>query len=356
MEASQAMAEGLRQSGLECSITQFPIADGGNDTMELLTNLMGGTFIQTRVHNPLGEPIICRYGWVPHRKTGIIGVSEASGIHLLQRNNVMHANTFGTGQQVSDALEHGATTIIIGVGGSATTDGGCGILRALGIKFYDAEQKEITHLPKGLLSLKYIDDNGLNQQANACRFIVLCDVDNHLLGKNGAAQIYAPQKGATQEEVQNLEKCLKNWNRNTLAHRDIDMSKLKYGGAAGGVSAGLHAWLHAQLINGTDYFLDAFNFDRLIKKANYIFTGEGQIDYQTLKGKGPLGVALRAKEAGIPVVAFCGTARDKENLAGFDEIIEINRSTDIVREMKHTKENLVSAVKLWAENLVNNRG
>lgn len=351
IDAADAIALGLERSGLPCSYVKFPVADGGSDTMQVLTQLLTGGFVETKVSGPLGHDVQCRYGWVAEKSLAVVGLSEASGIHLISSNNVMHANTYGTGQQIAHALEHGASTVVLGVGGSATTDGGSGILRALGFKFYDAAGKEITQLPQGLIDLHTVK-LPVESPSERCSFIVLCDVENPLLGTAGAATVYGPQKGATPGEVQQLERCLARWAAVAKRETGVDITNLKYGGAAGGASAGLHAWLGATLTSGIDYLLSELNFDAAVAGADYVVTGEGQLDSQTLQGKGPYSVAVHAKRAGAKVVAFAGSIRDREMLACFDDIITINHSNDIRVEMMRTRQNLTAAVEGWAREVM----
>lgn len=351
-QAVAAITQGLQQSGLICDIVGFPVVDGGSDTMEVLTELSGGKFMKTKVQNALGEPIVCLYGWLLEKKFAVIGISEASGIHLIPRKDAMRANTFGTGQQLLEAIRQGAETIVLGLGGSATTDGGTGILRALGLKFFDNEGDEITDLPAGLQRLHSVSNKELRRSLHSCKIILLCDVENPLLGNNGSAAVYAPQKGADAKTVEKLECCLEIWARITKEETGTDISDMKYGGAAGGVAAGLHAWLGAELKSGIDYLVKAFDFERLVSGADYVITGEGQLDTQTIKGKGPFGIATYSKKAGAKIIAFAGSVENKSALLCFDEIVEINRSKNISVEMKRSYQNLTEAAREWATGLI----
>jgi glycerate kinase len=354
-EVADALEEGIIQSGLNCDIIKFPIVDGGSDTMEVLTNLSRGQFVKTKSTGPLGESIFCKYGWLPEKKTAIIGISEASGIHLMIRNDAMRANTFGTGRLFSDAINLGAKTIVLGLGGSATTDGGAGILSALGLKFLDEKGWEIKDLPAGLLRLDSVEKENRFGGLHKLNIIILCDVENPLLGETGSAAIFSPQKGATPDEVKKLEACLENWAKITKKYTGVDVSKLKYSGAAGGVAAGLHAWLNAKLVSGIEFLLDEYDFGTVLTGADYLLTGEGQLDSQTLTGKGPYGVASRARAKGIKVVAFAGSVKDRKSLGCFDEIIEINRTDNIPQEMKETRVNLIAAAKRWGLRIAGNK-
>lgn len=307
-EAAECMADGLKQSSLSCRLTIFPIADGGDGTATLVAQRMESEWMKTIVHDPLGRKIEADFGWMEKSKTAIIEMSEASGLRLLKTNilNPLKANTKGTGELIKAALDKGAGEIIMGVGGSATVDGGAGLLSALGVRFLDEYKQEIHDFPEGLLSLNSVETNELDSRLKYCRLTVLCDVRNKLLGVNGAAAVFGPQKGANEKQVILLEKCLKQLNEIVRQDLKTDMSSLLYGGAAGGVAAGLCAFLGADLVSGIDFFLDRLDFEKALKDADLVVTGEGSLDEQTLEGKGPFGVAKKAKEFHVPVVVLAG--------------------------------------------------
>jgi glycerate kinase len=220
--------------------------------------------------------------------------------------NPLRASSYGTGEQIKIALDRGARKIIIGMGGSATVDGATGMLKALGIRFLDANGNELFNLPAGLPELASVDVSALDERIKESEVIVLCDVDNLLLGAQGSAAIFGPQKGASHSDVQILD----SWPGKTfkiafeLTRRD--MSAITYGGTAGGAAAGLYAFLNAKLVNGIDHFLELTGFDEALEKADLVITGEGSIDEQTLQGKGPFGVAYKAKQKGLAVVGLAG--------------------------------------------------
>jgi glycerate kinase len=220
--------------------------------------------------------------------------------------NPLLASSFGTGEQMKFVLENGVKNIIIGMGGSATVDGGCGILAALGVRFLNAEGEDLICLPRDLKYLHSIDASDLEPRLSECVITILCDVDNKLLGQQGAAKIFGPQKGASAETVSELDECLARFAKVALEHTSKDMAAIKYGGTAGGAAAGLYALLNAQLVNGIDYFLDLTQLDLSLERADLVITGEGSIDEQTLQGKGPFGVAKRAKQRGLPVIGIAG--------------------------------------------------
>jgi glycerate kinase len=220
---------------------------------------------------------------------------------LLQQHelNPSYATTFGTGELIQGALEKNVSRIILCIGGSATVDGGTGILQALGAKFLDDKNETLQKLPASLKDLSSVDTKDFDKRMLDCELVILCDVENTLLGESGAAKIFGPQKGASEEDVKKLEQALARFREITLNKTGVDIANIKHGGAAGGVAAGLSAYCNARLVNGIHYFLDINAFDAALQKADLVITGEGKIDEQTLHGKGPYGVAVSAKEKDI---------------------------------------------------------
>jgi glycerate kinase len=348
-KVAEAISNGLHKSKLQCTTSCFPVGDGGDGTAGLLIDYLKGEWIHTNVHDPLMRQISSSFGWIEREKIAIIELAAASGLRLLKpaEYSPLAATTTGTGELILKALEKKATKIILCVGGSATVDGGTGILKALGIKFLDANRNELKDLPAALLSLAEIDTTGCDNRIKDTRIIILCDVKNPLLGPNGAAAIFAPQKGASEKEVQLLESLLAKFNDTVLYQMDRDMSAIEHGGAAGGVAAGLHVLFNAELVNGIDYFLHATGFEKELAKANLVITGEGSIDLQTLDGKGPFGVAKKAKEFSLPVIGMAGRVPaliDKSLQQYFDQLISINeKEGDLETAMRNTFTNLEKA-------------
>lgn len=355
--ASKAIEAGLLRSKLKCSSECFPIGDGGNGTCELILAKCGGNLIPFRAKDGLGRTIDSSYGLIDEGLTAVIEMANASGLHLLKINelNPLYTSSYGTGQMLSDALEKGVRKIIIGMGGTATVDGGSGILQALGVKFLDDKGQVISNLPIGLEKLDSIDYSGLDKRINECQIIILCDVDNPLLGENGAAAVFAPQKGATPEMVEKLETVLEQYAKVIHAETGIDISKIRSGGVAGGASAGLHAFLGAKLVNGIDYFLDLTGFDDALKRSDLVITGEGSIDEQTLQGKGPFGVAKRAKLLDIPVIGLAGKVPVENNIrlqAYFDVLTAIGNEPAPLEEALFTTAKNLSRVSSQMGNLI----
>jgi glycerate kinase len=307
-ETAFAIKEGFLQSNLDCSCECFPVGDGGDGTAELISRKCGGKLIYVDAHDALGRKIISPLSLIENGTTAVIEMANASGLRLLKQEelNPLHASSFGTGEQIKAALGKGVKKIIVGMGGSATVDGGSGILRALGIRFVNANKEEITELPKGLSELDHIDFSSLDERISKCEIVVLCDVDNFLLGNKGAAATFGPQKGATGDDVKRLDAVLNRMSQVVLQQTGKDIAAVKYGGTAGGAAAGLYGMLNAQLVNGIEYFLELTGFNEALTNADLVVTGEGSIDEQTLQGKGPFGVAFRAKEHGLPVIGLAG--------------------------------------------------
>jgi glycerate 2-kinase len=271
-----AINEGLKQSRLPCTTHCFPVGDGGDGTGELLIQHSKGTVVTTEVHDPLKRKISSSFGLIEDGKTAVIEMASASGLHLLQKNELhpLQASSFGTGELIKAALNKKVSRIILCVGGSATIDGGTGILQALGFRFFDKHKKELNDLPESLAELDTIDSSGIDERIIHCRLTVLCDVENVLLGKEGAAEIFGPQKGASPADVKKLEVSLSKLRDAILQQTGKNISRIKHGGAAGGVAAGLFALLNAELVNGIDQFLLLTGFDKALEKTDLLITGE----------------------------------------------------------------------------------
>lgn len=346
MAAAKAIEEGLQQSSLDCTTLCFPVGDGGDGTGHLLTTILKGVFIDEPVHDPLRRKILAAYGLIDNGQTAVIEMAAASGLHLLHKDELdpLHTSSFGTGELIKKALDQGVKKILLCVGGSATVDAGCGILEALGILFLDVNRGPLKGIPENLVHLETIDLSGLDKKTSWIDLTILADVTNPLLGEKGAAKIFGPQKGASDAEVKKLEASLVQFNQVVLKKTGIDMASIKHGGAAGGTAAGLAALLNAHITNGIDQFLALTHFDEELQKANLVITGEGSIDLQTLEGKAPYGVALRAKGMNIPVIGFAGklpeeTSPELNNY--FTRLININEEeTDMNTAMLAAKKNL----------------
>ena len=345
-QATLAIRKGLTDSKLNFTFEEFPIGDGGDGTGHLIVEKCKGKKINMLVRDAIGRKINTTFGLIDDGKTAVIEMADASGIGLLKADelNPLQANSFGTGEQIKIALDCGVQKIIIAMGGSATVDGGTGILTALGIQFLNEKGDVLSGLPGSLIDLSFVDLSGLDKRILQTEIIVLCDVDNVLLGEKGAAAMFGPQKGANPEAVNLLEAGLKKLAEVCLKQTKKEMATIPFGGTAGGAAAGLWAFLDAKLVNGIDYFLHSTGFDKSLKNANLVITGEGSIDEQTLQGKGPFGVAKLAKIAGVPVVGLAGRIPLiplPKMLEYFDVLLAIgHQPTDLSSAMANTMKNL----------------
>jgi len=345
-DVAEAIRAGLKESKLRCTVDCFPVGDGGDGTAELILKYNNGSIVSATVHDPLMRKISSSFGWIKESKTAVIEMANASGLRLLQSNELdpLHTSSFGTGELITEALNQGANNIMMCIGGSATVDGAVGLLQALGFRFLDKNEKELIKPPATLINLETIDFSGVDDRIRQCKIVVLCDVENILLGKEGAAEVFGPQKGASPADIRKLEASLTKLANIILKQTGKNVSKIKSGGAAGGMAAGLAAFLNADLENGIDHFLSLTNFDEALENADLVITGEGSIDVQTLHGKGPFGVAKRAKEKGIPVIGLAGKI-PAERIASleryFDVLLSINtEKTDLSYALSQTKQNL----------------
>lgn len=327
-EVADAFQAGLLDILPHCTINKVGIADGGEGTAEALINTLKGEWCEALVSDPLGRPIKARYGIIRHESTAIMEMAAASGLPLLttEERNPMKTSTYGTGQLILHALEQGCRKILVGIGGSATNDGGTGMLRALGYRFLDNEGGELENGGEILEHICHIDATHVLPQVHDAEFIVACDVDNPLYGPTGAAHVFAPQKGANQEMVALLDKGLRNYAEAILSFNGMDIADVPGAGAAGGMGAGMMAMLGARLAKGIDLILDAIHFDEIIKGSDLVVTGEGRIDRQTLMGKAPGGVLKRTTAQGIPTLAIGGCIQWCKELreSNFKEILPIN--------------------------------
>lgn len=334
-EATKAISIGARAAISTAVIEEIPIADGGEGTLESLVYSTQGYFIKVTTLDPLGRKINARYGVLGNSDTAIIEMSSASGLTLLRESelNPLYTSTYGTGLIIQQALNDGFRDFIICIGGSSTNDCGTGMAQALGIKFYDENMNEILEYMSGNLldMVTTIDTHNLHPAIKESNFLVASDVTNPLLGINGCAQIYAPQKGATLEIVAMLETKMLSFINVAELHYKKFVRNNPGTGAAGGMGAGLILFMQATLKSGIDIVLDACDFSKRISNADLIITGEGEINNQTMSGKTIIGVINSAKNLNIPIIAFAGTINDFEDpkelgLAGYYSICSDNIS------------------------------
>jgi glycerate 2-kinase len=307
-EVCKAIEKGILTSNPDFEVKLFPLSDGGNDFMEVMHFYKGGEKIIVSSYDPLGRDVEATLVFEPKEKLAIIEMAQASGLHLLKPKelNPLKASSYGTGILIKKALVFGANQIVIGIGGTATVDGGMGLLAALGVEFLDADYQKL--LPNGanLIRIAHINTSNLDQRIRKSSLTIACDVNNPLLGENGAARIFGPQKGATAEMVHFLEHGLENLNAVTKTHLGIDLHLYKGGGAAGGAGAVLQGYLGGKVVNGTTLVLEAGCFADHLESTDILITAEGGLDGQTFDGKAPYIVAGLAKERGIKTIALAG--------------------------------------------------
>ncbi|MEV6230336.1 glycerate kinase [Saccharopolyspora shandongensis] len=304
-EVAEAVAAGLRRARPDAQVRLAPVADGGDGTVQAAL-ASGYMSIPVRVAGPVGEPVDTEIAI--SGDTAVVELASASGLALLDPEELapLAASSEGTGEAILMALDAGARTVVLGVGGSACTDGGAGMLTVLGARVLDAADNPLPPGGGPLVRVATVDLSGLDPRLAETEFILASDVDNPLLGERGAAHVYGPQKGADPEQVRLLDEALGNWSRAVLAAGGRDVAEQPGAGAAGGVGYGALAVLGARMRPGVDVILELIDFDRQLEGAGLVIIGEGAIDEQTLHGKGPAGVAARAREAGVPVVAIAG--------------------------------------------------
>jgi glycerate kinase len=305
---AEAMERGIHAVFPEAEVVKVPIADGGEGTVEALVAAMRGRLMHTVVKGPLGEPVCAHWGISGDGATAFIEMASASGLPLVpkERRDPRIASTFGTGELVKAALDAGIRRLVVGIGGSATNDGGTGMARALGVRFLDAEGRGLPEGGAALARLARIDLDGLDPRLAEASILVACDVDNPLCGPRGASAVYGPQKGATPDTVLELDMALGIFASLAAAATGRDIALAPGAGAAGGLGAGLLFFTPARLRPGVAIVLETTGFEALVQGADLVITGEGRTDFQTAMGKAPVGVAAVARRHGVPVICLSG--------------------------------------------------
>jgi glycerate kinase len=306
------LTKGIHRVFPDFEVISKPMADGGEGTVESLVTSTKGRINQASVHNPLMRKIRSFYGILGDGETAVIEMSAASGIELInsKERNPWLTTTFGTGELIKAALDEGCRKFIIGIGGSATNDGGAGMLLALGAKLFNESNEELPQGGGALRKLHSIDISSLDERLKESKFRVACDVTNPLVGPKGASFVYGPQKGADPDMANELDKCLTVWGNKIKEFLGVDVLDLPGAGAAGGIGAALFAFFNAELLPGFEIISNAASLEEEIKQADLVITGEGKLDFQTQFGKTPHGVAELAKKHNIPVIAVSGTLGD----------------------------------------------
>jgi len=342
IEVSDAIEQGIREIFPEAEIIKIPMADGGEGTVQCLINAAGGEILREKVTDPLGGEVLAHYGILGDKKTAVIEMAEASGLTLVPENkrNPLITTTYGTGQLIKAALNQGCRKMIIGIGGSATNDGGAGMVQALDVRLLDKQDKEIGFGGAELMNIHHIDISQMDQRISKLEILVASDVKNPLCGHSGATRIYGPQKGATEEMMVILEQALARFAHiiNKALHKDV--KDIPGAGAAGGLGAGLMAFLGAKLKPGIEIIIEAVKLEEAMKDADLVITGEGKIDSQTIYGKVPVGVAKIAKKYHVPVMAI-GAIIDQDaeivHKYGIDFLVKVSDPPMSLTEYKSKK-------------------
>lgn len=339
LEAAYAIEEGFKKIFPKAKYTKIPMADGGEGTVQSIIDATEGTIKKLFVTGPLGDSLEAFYGLSGDRKLAVIEMAASSGLEQvpLAKRNPLLTTTYGFGELIADALDEGVDEILLGIGGSATNDGGAGMVMRLGGKLLDKRGELIQPTGAGLKELVAIDLTELHPRIKEVTIRVACDVDNPLTGKNGAAHIYGPQKGANPKQVEELDQNLKNYAHVIQTYLNKDVDGIAGAGAAGGLGAGLVAFLDADLERGGDLLIDLMNLEQKIKDADLVITGEGGINHQTIFGKTPIAVSKLAKNYQVPVIAFSGALNK-----GYESIYNegIDAAFSIIPELSTLEEAL----------------
>jgi len=346
LEVSDAIEQGIREIFPESEIVKIPMADGGDGTAHCLVNATGGKILIEKVTGPLGDEVLASYGILGDKKTAVIEMAEASGLTLVPENrrNPLVTTTYGTGQLIKFALDQGCRKMIIGIGGSATNDGGAGMVQALGAKLLDKDGEEIGFGGGELKKVFRIDTKYLDNRLSETKVLVASDVSNPLCGPQGASRIYGPQKGATPEVIEELDESLAYFAG--IIKRDLnkDVKDIPGAGAAGGLGASLIAFLNAELRPGIEIIIEIVKLEQAIKGADLVITGEGKIDSQTIYGKAPIGVAKIAKKYHIPVIAVAAIIGNDADIVyqyGINTLLKISEPPMNLNESKAKKYRLI---------------
>ena len=348
VEVADCIETGIKRVFPHAKTVKIPVADGGEGTVEALLAGAGGTRHSCTVTGPLGEKRSACFVVLPDG-TAVIEMAAASGLALVPhaKRNPLYTTTFGTGQLMRTAMDLGCTKIVIGIGGSATNDGGAGMAQALGVSLTDASGRELPYGADALRKLAHIDISGLDPRIAETEIITACDVNNPLCGENGASAIFGPQKGATKEMVQILDQNLKNLSQKVFEQLGSKMDTVAGAGAAGGLGFGLMVFCGAKLQSGIEMVLDVAHVDDILQTCDLVITGEGRIDGQSIMGKVPVGVAVRAKKYHVPVVAIVGGMGEGANEVyehGIDAIMcTVNGAMRMEDAMQRTRELLEDA-------------
>lgn len=361
LDAAHAMEAGVKAAVPDAETVLVPIADGGDGTLETLVEVSSGRVETTKVTGPLGKKVDAEWGAMGDGNTAVIEMARTSGLVLLKPKQLdaRKATTYGLGEAITGAMDAGYRRFIVGIGGSATNDGGAGMAQALGIRLLDASGDDLERGGAALAKLDRIDASGLDPRAREATFEVACDVSNPLCGPEGASAVYGPQKGASPEDIEELDTALRHFAHVVRRDLDVEVNHMPGGGAAGGLGAGMVAFLRGSLRPGVDIVLEAVGFREKLEGADLVLTGEGQMDFQTVFSKAPIGVARLADDRGVPVVGISGSLGNdfhKVHEHGIDAVFAITTgpmtlaeaSADAARLITTTTEEVMRALRAGA--------
>ena len=353
MEAARAVRDGILAADPKTYIVIKPLADGGEGTTDALIEGMHGEKVKITVTGPYGEKIDSYYGYLPEKKTAVIEMAAAAGITLSDKREPMQATTYGVGEMISDAIDRGCRNIIMGIGGSATTDGGIGMMKALGIQFLDENGNDVGEGAQALFRVRKIQTEGVHPLLSKVRFQIACDVTNPLCGSQGAVYVFGSQKGVTEEIKAMLDEAMNRYAAMVESTLGIRCRDIPGAGAAGGLGFACLAFLNAVLTPGIDLVLNAVDLESELLDADIVVTGEGRIDEQTAMGKAPVGVAKRAKKYGAKVIAFAGSVTEGAgacNKEGIDAFFPIVRGVTTLDEAM-SKETAMANMRAASEQV-----
>ncbi len=358
-EVCEAMERGIRKANSQIRCIHVPMADGGEGTMQSLVDATGGRVYSKEVVGPLGNNVVAEYGILGNGEIGVIEMASASGIHLVdsEKRNPLITTTFGTGQLIKACLDKGVKKLLIGIGGSATNDGGAGFIQALGGRLLDENGDDLSYGGGALAKLHTIDLSNLDERLKYVSVEVACDVNNPFCGKEGASYVFGPQKGATREMIEILDQNLSHYAEVIKEQLGKDVISKAGAGAAGGLGAGLMAFLDVKLKSGIEMVIEYANLEEKVRDADMVWTGEGSIDFQTQYGKTPLGVAMIAKKYNKPVIALAGRVGNDIDVLydkGIDAIFGIMRGVTSIEEalvkgpenVEKTSENIIRLLNI----------
>lgn len=353
IEICEVLEKAIHTYYPDCDVNSIPVADGGEGSVDCFLTALGGDKVEVKVNNPYFEEMSSYYGLIDEGKTAVIEMASCAGLPLVDdRKNPKLTTTYGVGELILHAAKSGVEKIVVGLGGSSTNDGGCGAAAAIGVKFFNEAHEEFVPMGGTLKDIRKIDVSKRDDQISKVEIVTMCDIDNPMYGENGAAHIFGPQKGADSKMVLELDAGVKNLAKVIKESLGKDISDVPGTGAAGAMGAGMMAFFDSELQMGIETVLDTVDFENIISDADYIFTGEGKIDSQSLRGKVVIGVAKRAKKQNKPVIVIAGGAEpglEEAYEAGVTAIFTINRLPEAFETSRFkSKENLEAT----ADNII----